>query len=321
MTRTDMTRTDMNHSTTRRRLFSSDALLWNQDISSAPADPRSTALISRLQHAGGWGLGRMQIDLSLVVLTADSATRRLPFTKTSDFYEGPCDHVPFPVPEQGSIEGETGYACDGDGDCHLIVHEVDEGKLYEMWRADLRGGQLRGGCAAVWEVDRDYPETLRGEGCTSADAAGLPIAALLFTTEEVARGDIPHAIRFILPNDRIRRTTYVRPATHGVGSSMHPDAMPYGSRLRLRADYPIQTLPSEPARVIARAMQRYGIVLSDGGNVALTGQSDRYSATTWSQLGLGTRDLAAIQVTDFEVIAQGQVFSSTGFPTCVRNRF
>ena len=144
----------------------------------------------------------------------------------------------------GALEGEDGYACESDGDCLLIVRH--EGVLYEMWRANIdASGAFDGGCLAVWDLGRTWPETLRGEGCTSADAAGLPIAPLTFTADEVAAGEIRHAIRFILPNARIAHRQYVRPATHATGAaSAESNGMPYGVRLRLRADYDVESLPS-----------------------------------------------------------------------------
>ena len=35
-------------------------------------------------------------------------------------------------------------------------------------------------CAVTWNLATAYPPELRGDQCTSADAAGLPVAALLF---------------------------------------------------------------------------------------------------------------------------------------------
>src|SRR5690606_26562889 len=105
-----------------------------------------------------------------------------------------------PIPEGGAIEGESGYACTSDGDCHLLVLDVAECRLYEMWRANLAAQGFRGGCLAAWDLTQSYSPTLRGDCCTSADAAGLPIAAHLCTADEIAAGRIEHAIRFILPN-------------------------------------------------------------------------------------------------------------------------
>jgi len=186
-----------------------------------------------------------------------------------------------------------------------------------MWRADIRGSDFRGGCLAVWDMTRVYPPSGRGEQCTSADAAGYPIAPLLFTADEVAAGSIDHAIRFILPNARIRSGVYVHPATHGTRSTSGPgEAPPYGARLRLRADYPLDRLPNAGARVVARAMQRYGILLSDGGNIALTARSDRSTTAKWSGL-LGPRDLDALRPGDFAMIEAGERIPLT--LDCVRN--
>ncbi len=54
-------------------------------------------------------------------------------------------------------------------------------------------------CAIVWNMTKDYPNSLRGDQCTSCDAAGYPIAPLLFTPEEVVHDKlIDHAIRYCL---------------------------------------------------------------------------------------------------------------------------
>lgn len=291
--------------------------IWYQDISQAPLDGQSAAVISWLNSQGGWGLGRLQIDFSIEVLHASAETQLRSFTKTEDFYEPDCDFEQVPVPAIGAIEGEEGYQCLSDGDCHLIVAHRSSGKLFEMWRANIVGNTFRGGCLAVWDMNRVYGPSGRGENCTSADAAGYPIAPLLFTADEVAAGEIAHAIRFILPNPRIRRGVYLHPATHSTGAaSGGTNAPPYGTRLRLRADYPLASLPNEGARVVARAMQKYGILLSDGGNVALTAQSDRFTTAKWDGL-LGPRDLQAIKVTDFEMVDGGTRVPYTG--DCVRN--
>ena len=78
---------------------------------------------------------------------------------------------------------------------------------------------------------------------------------------------------------------------------------------------PLNTLPNEAARVVARALQRYGMFLADGGNVALTAQSDRFTAAKWTGL-LGSRDLQAIQVSDFQMIDGGARIPYTG--DCIR---
>ena len=287
-----------------------------EDVSGAPAADDSDDVIGALRAAGGWGNGDVfQIDFSIDVLTADASTPKMTFTTTSDFYAPDCDHVPMLVPTDGNLEGEDGYECTTDGDCHLIVTDRDAGKLYEMWRANITGGTFYGGCLAVWDTSRVYGELGRGDQCTSADAAGFPITPLLFTADEVAAGEIGHAIRFILPNNRVRMRQYVRPATHGTNTTGGPDAPPYGVHFRLRADYPLDALPNDGARVVARALQRYGMYHADGGNIALTAQSDRHTTASWDGL-LGPHDLSALDVEDFEVIHHGDPMAVTY--DCVR---
>ena len=133
------------------------------------------------------------------------------------------------------------------------------------------------------------------------------------------RGSIDHAIRFILPNDHIRKNVYVHPATHSTfvdASSTPALAAPYGARLRLRADYPLANL-KPGARVVAVALQKYGMILSDAGQVALTATSDQLTTHKWSGL-LAADDLKALTVDDFVMIDGGARVAYTTSTDCVR---
>jgi hypothetical protein len=287
-------------------------LPWNEAIDNAPKDAQSDTIIPALQKRG-WGAGRLQIDFSIDVLCAPASAPLRAFEKTDNFFDDECDDQTVPVPAGGHVEGEDGYECTGGGDCHLIVIKEDTHKLYEQWIASIDDqDNYTGGCLAVWDLTRDYPATLRGDQCSSSDAAGLPIAPLLFDADEVAAGEIKHAVRFALPNTHLRNRTYVRPATHATGAaSAGADGVPYGARLRLRANYPIDSLPSEGARVLARALQRYGMIMADGGNIALMGQDDRSTTHKWDGL-LAPRDLQAIMPEDFEMVEAGERITWNG---------
>jgi hypothetical protein len=298
----------------KKPLFGPD-LPWNQDVSAAAKDAASDTLIAALQSRG-FGTGKIQIDYSLDVLCAGADAPFRSFEKTENFFEGDCDEAQVPIPPGGHVEGNDGYECAIEGDCHLIVIHGPTHTLYEQWIASIDGSdRYTGGCLAVWDLDKAYPETLRGDQCSSSDAAGLPIAPLLFDADEVAAGEIKHAIRFALPNTHLRNRTYVRPATHATGAaSAGDDGIPYGARLRLRADYPLESLPSDGARVVAKALQTYGMILADGGNIALMGQSDRNTEHKWEGL-LDVHDLAAIEPQDFEMVEAGTRYAWDG--SCV----
>lgn len=304
---------------------------WTRDVSNAPVDAESAAVIAWLSAQsttnsppqGPQGWGNNQIDFSIEVLEADLSTPFRAFAPKRDedeFYDPDCDEGPVPLPPGGALEGESGYACLSDGDCHLIVVHRPSELLYEMWRADVVGpgpaaSDFPGGCMAIWDLGNTYQPSGRGQDCTSADGAGFPIAPLLFNADEIAAGSIDHAIRFVLPNNRIRDNVYVHPATHSTGpTSGPPQAPPYGARLRLRANFPLQNLPNEAARVVARAMQKYGILLSDGGNLAWTAQSDRFTTAKWddANVDLSPNDLDLISAADFQMIAAGTRYVWTG---------
>jgi hypothetical protein len=310
--------------------------VWNRNISTAPVHAQSASMISTLNGLGGFGFGRMQIDFGMNVVraAAGSPTRTIVDYPYDDYYSPDCEPLgsSMPVPANAAIEGTNGLTCTNDSeDCHLLVVQGDT--LYEAYHVTASGANaLEAQCLVKWHLKAVYPGQGRGEHCTSGDAAGFPIAPLLFNADEVfaamqpnASGDLGHAIRFILPNPRMATDAslggdegklYVRPATHAGGPSGPSGTVPYGARLRLRADFPM-TNYSPAAQVILRTMQRYGIVLADGGNIALTAESDRYTTHTWAELGIDSREFdqtagaTDVMVTDFQVLDTGARIGET----------
>ena len=281
--------------------------IWTQDVSHAPLDPQSDAMIAWLAGAGGWGHNnKMQVDFSLRVMQADASTPFVPFHKGSSFYTADSDKVSvFPLPAGCGIEGQPGYQCDiGQNDCHLLVVDRSHKKLYEAYQANYSDGALSANGVVVWDLNRVYPPSGRGDQCSSTDAAGLPLAPLLFNADELAVGHIDHAIRFALPNPRIRAHVFVHPATHAGAPRGPVDAPPMGARFRLKASFDMSKL-TPAAQVVARAMQKYGMFLSDGGNIALTAQNDADSKAKYSDMDFNSHDLYDLKVTDFEVIDMG----------------
>lgn len=295
---------------------------WYTDVSTARVSSLSSTITSwMVSRSGpkGWGTGIMKIDFSIPVVDVPAGTAKRAYSADPDYFYGPdCDTARIPVPQGGAVEQAygiptsfgapfSGYNCAdfADGaDCHLLFLSRSEHRLYEVYHGTIdSSASFITGCLAVWNTNVTSVNG-RGQQCSSADAAGFPIAPLMFSAEEIAAGQINHAIRFVLPNSMIRRLKYVAPATHGANTSGPSTSLPYGARLRLRASYPLSTL-SPAAQVVARAMQKYGMLLSDGGNIALTAQSDVLSTVKWASVGLNSSSLSALSATDFEVIAYG----------------
>jgi hypothetical protein len=231
---------------------------WNQRVDRLPLHPRSAEIVQAIGlddhvHAD-FGSGRYQgRPIGIPYTTVPSGQRRV---GVSFDYADESDRGPYPIPRNAPVEGGRS----SDGDRHVIV--VDRGRcsLYELFAAyPVAGGsRWRAGSGAVWSLRSNR---LRPRGYTSADAAGLPILPGLARYDEVRRGEIDHALRFTA--ERTRRA-YVYPARHFASDLTDPDLPAMGQRLRLRRDFDVSGFPRQ-ARVVLRALKRYGMILADNG--------------------------------------------------------
>ena len=318
--------------------------VWHQNIATAPLSATSTSMINALAGLGGWGNGnKFQIDFSLQTFpdapVGSPMKSIVPHHEEGEYYSPDCEALPtqMPVPVGAAFEGTDGLTCDNEGeDCHLLVRQGN--LLYELYSGNYSGGVLDARCLVIWKLNAVYPPEGRGEHCTSADAAGFPIAPLLVNADEVAanvgtaNSDLGHAIRFILPNLYMAHDNalggaggrlYVHPASHA-GRPLGPsNSVPYGVRMRLKSNFNMSGY-NAAAQVILRTMQRYGIVLADGGNIALTFESDRYTTAKWDTLGIDSQTFwnaangsTKVLVSHFEVIDTGPRIAETY--DCVRS--
>ena len=102
---------------------------------------------------------------------------------------------------------------------------------------------------------------MRPLGWTSGDAAGLPILPGLVRYEEVAAGQIDHAIRFTAPRTA---NAFVWPASHKAATGGAADP-PMGAWFRLKASFDVSGFSAQN-QVILRAMKKHGMVLADNGS-------------------------------------------------------
>src|ERR1017187_3802707 len=215
--------------------------VWNTPVEALPVDARSAAYI------GSIGLGKtLHPDFGREAISG------IPFNLVS----GSQPKVPVQVPNEESDKGPVPIPphplleAGGKGDSHMIVVDQDACKLYELYAAKQGpDGRWQADSAAYYDLRSN---ALRPDGWTSADAAGLPILAGLVRYEEVAAGEIRHALRFTAP-----KTTraFVWPARHLASRSDDPNLPPMGLRVRLRAEYDLSKF-SQQTQVILRAMKK-----------------------------------------------------------------
>ena len=236
--------------------------IWNVPVDTLPLDPSSNTYITTIgatQHVhADFGSGLWDgapIGIPFVVVPSNQPNVTIHWTA----YGNQSDPGPYPVPTAAPIEG----APNTGGDRHVLVVRQGECKLYELYRAFPRGdGSWNADSGAVYTLTVNGP--LRPDGWTSADAAGLPMLPGLARYDEVAAGEINHALRFTVPETR---NTYVWPARHEASDLTGAQYPPMGQRFRLKASFNIDPNKfSHDAQVILRALKKYGMILADNGS-------------------------------------------------------
>jgi hypothetical protein len=276
---------------------------WNQNISSAAVDPNSSALINFIGGSIGlhpdFGSGEynnQSIGIPFIVVGAQQNFVNINFTAYGD----ESDPGPMPVPTAAPIEG---YPNPGSGDRHVLVLDNSNCWLYELYSSYPQvDGSWNAGSAAVWDLlnDEQRPWTW-----TSADAAGLSIFAGLARYDEVASGQIKHALRFTLQDSR---DAFVPPASHSAANSSNSMAAPMGMRLRLKSTFDISSY-SATNQVILTALQQFGMIMADNGSsMYISGAPD----DRWDNSDL--HNLGNVTASDFEVILMNPIYTSSDFP-------
>jgi len=267
---------------------------WNQDISTLSVDSASSQILAAYSSAGlkadfGSGLwNNAPIGIPFVVVCGNQ--QKVPIVFRANGYDGnygdESDPGPYPIPLSAPVEGN------GQGDSHVLAVDKDHGMLYELYNASVNGDHWEASSGAVFNLASDQ---LRPDGWTSADAAGLPIFPGLVKYDEVASGNIGHAIRFTLASSNVK-PAYIAPATHKVNSGGGQYSLPFGGKIRLKADFDISTFPAND-QVILKALKKYGLILADiGSNMYISGAPDgRWNNDELQQLG-------QVKASDFEVI-------------------
>jgi hypothetical protein len=278
--------------------------LWNQNIANATVDPNSAAIINFIGTSdpvhpdfGSGEFSGSSIGIPYIVVDATQAPVAINFTAFGD----ESDPGPMPVPANAPIEG---FPNPGNGDRHVLVLDNSTCWLYELYNAVPQSdGSWNAGSAAVWDTLADGQRPLTW---TSADAAGLSIFAGLARYDEVASGEIKHALRFTLQNSR---AAFVPPASHWAANSSNANAAPMGLRMRLKSSFNISGF-SANNQVILKALQQFGMIMADNGsNMFISGAPD----DRWDNSDL--HNLAQLTASDFEVVTMNPIYTQSNLPT------
>lgn len=263
---------------------------WNRDISGDAVDPNSAAYIAAMNGA----TRKLHPDFGsdpTYGIPWVSVPGSQPTVPMAFQYASESDPGPYPFPPDAPIEG----GASSTGDRHVLVIDHDNCKLYETYDSHLQGSGWQCGSGAVFDFKSN---TLRPDGWTSADAAGLPIFPGLVRLDEVQAGEIRHALRVTFSTTQM---AYVHPATHQASSNTNASEPPMGLRLRLKASYDLSGFTGAP-KVILTAMQKYGLIVADNGSDwYFTGETN----TMWNDNELDP--LKTVPGSAFEVVTVGKL--------------
>jgi hypothetical protein len=167
-------------------------------------------------------------------------------------------------------------AAGTDGD--LVVWQPSRQRMWEFWRLahDSAGWQASWG-GAIRNLASSpgvygpgaWPGARPWWGVT---ACSLALVGGLITLEDLAAGEIDHALAISIPG--VRAAVWAAPARRTDGTSSSPLALPEGAHLRLDPGLDLESLHlPHLTLLIAQAAQRYGIYIRDRSpNIGFYGQ-------------------------------------------------
>ena len=270
--------------------------IWNTRVDGLPVDPRSREYAASIGADAGlhpdFGAGQNDgapIGIPYVIVPMHQPKVAIHFRDFGDEQAAgeESDPGPYPIPRNAPIEGGP----KSRDDRHVLVVQQGSCTLFELYKAVPNGdGSWNAVSAARFDLEGNE---LRADGWTSADAAGLPIFPGLVRHDEVAAGEIRHALRFTAPRTR---KAYIWPARHFASSNEAESLPPLGQRFRLRASFDISRF-SGANQVILRALQTHGMILADNGSPWFLSGAPH---ANWNDDQL--RELRQVKGSDFEAV-------------------
>lgn len=231
--------------------------IWNTPVDQLPVSPNSSTYVNRIGATSplhpDFGSGTYNGGpIGIPFITVLGTQTQYP---ASFLYASESDPGPYAIPLNAPIEGGS----NSTGDRHAISIDINNCILYELFNAFPQTSSWKADSGAIFNLASN---ALRTATWTSADAAGLPILPGLVRYDEIAAGEIRHALRFTVPSTQ---RAYVWPARHYASSITDLTYPPMGVRFRLKASFNISGF-STTNQIILRALQKYGMMIADNGS-------------------------------------------------------
>jgi len=258
--------------------------IWNVPVDTLPVDAKSSVFVNSSPSANLY----LYKDFPYNLVNSSQPKQKL----SPLAYPIYSDDIPYPIPDSPLIENNR--------DQHMVILNLEENRLYEMYHANRNSDGTWGAGVAVTYNLSDY--TLRPQDTVSADAAGLPILPGLIRYEEVDSGAITHALRFATNS---LQNTYIWPARAAAGSDNSSTSLPpHGQRFRLKSSFNTSGYSSQE-QVVLKALKTYGMILADynGGDPTVF---SIYAAPD-ERWAINFTSFKDIRLTDFEAVDESSL--------------
>jgi len=151
-------------------------------------------------------------------------------------------------------------APDPEGDAEMTIVDTVNGCMYDFWQARNTHSGWKASWANALPLGSDgiFPVGMSCRG------AGFALLNGVIWPHEIINGAINHAIEFTYPY--CKSGGPVLPATETDGTGHGTYDLPEGARLQLNPALNLDSLNLNPyEKVIAKALQEYGMILGDDG--------------------------------------------------------
>jgi hypothetical protein len=237
-----------------------------------PLAPNSPAIVANLaaDKNGGfavWPLMTETFSAPIYVAPPGTPKRRWSYDNCS---QASGLHPPFGE-ALAAVPTLPGMVVSNGTDNEIAIYEPSTDTYWDFWRAKVDD---RGQWSACWggKIERYSQNPGVFEPPLGATATGVALGAFLIRIEELQRGHIEHAVNIATVRTRAGCQSY--PANRNDGNTEGEDIACEGQRFRLDPSFDASALKSPAARTIARAMQRYGLILTDKSDALITQAED-----------------------------------------------
>ena len=252
--------------------------------SSAPADPRSGAMIS-------WLSSVLKTDRKFVTIRASNLNGSSA-QGTAVYYASATDpqwkicHNPnyksyFWTTDFDSVRIPSGAKAPTDNDADMMVYNEFQGKLFWFTNMQFLSGRWCASQASVYFIGSNglHGKLLQSDNVKNWGKHGLAPVTQAVRWSEVASGLVPHVMDVYIPsvscNNQAPNGKDWFPLYQGtMCTTSATGSIPAGAVLRIKPTVDLSQYPLSPvARVLAQALQTYGAVIGDrsgvGNNVTI----------------------------------------------------